>query len=80
MLLLSAVTLAWQLRLHPGNASWIAAKVAGLVAYVVLGAIALRPGRPRHVRASAFGAALVVVGWIVSVAITKSPLGLLLPV
>jgi uncharacterized membrane protein SirB2 len=76
VLLLSALMLAWMLRLTPDRAPWLLAKVVGLVVYVVLGVIALRPGRPRAVRASAWVGALAVVAWIVSVAVTKSPLGL----
>ena len=77
VLLLSALALAWMLRLTPGNAPWLLAKILGLVAYVALGVVALRPGRPRAVRATAFLGALLVVAWIVSVAITKRPLGFL---
>ena len=77
ILLISALVLAWMLRLLPGNAPWLLAKIVGLVVYVALGVIALRPGRPRAVRASAWVAALVVVAWIVSVALTKSPYGFL---
>jgi uncharacterized membrane protein SirB2 len=75
VLLLSGLTLAWSLRLTPANAPWLLAKLAGLVVYVGLGVVALRPGRPAAVRATAWVAALVTAGWIVSVAITKSPLG-----
>ena len=71
VLLLSALALAWMLRLTPGNAPWLLAKIVGLVVY------ALRPGRPLKVRAAAWVAALATVGWIVSVAVTKSPLGIL---
>ena len=39
--------------------------------------VALRPGRPAAVRGVAWVAALVTFGWIVSVAITKNPLGVL---
>jgi len=77
VLLLSALLLAWMLRLTPGNAPWLLAKVIGLVVYIGLGVVALRPGRPRGVRAAAWIAALLTAGWIVSVAITKSPLGFL---
>ena len=77
ILLISALVLAWMLRLSPGNAPWLLAKIVGLVVYVALGVIALRPGRPRAVRGSAWVAALVVVAWIVSVALTKSPYGFL---
>jgi uncharacterized membrane protein SirB2 len=75
VLLLSALTLAWLLRLNPGNAPWLLAKVIGLVVYVGLGVVALRPGRARAVRAAAWVGALATALWIVSVAITKSPLG-----
>lgn len=75
VLLLSALAMAWMLRLSPAGAPWLAAKIVGLVAYIVLGAIALRPGRPGRIRAAAWLAALFVAAWIVSVAITKQPLG-----
>ncbi|URI07919.1 SirB2 family protein [Aquincola tertiaricarbonis] len=75
VLLLSALSLAWLLRLDPRDAPWLTAKIVGLVVYVALGVVALRPGRPLWVRATAWMAALAIVGWIVSVAITKSPFG-----
>jgi uncharacterized membrane protein SirB2 len=75
VLLLSALTLAWMLRLTPGSAPWLLAKIIGLLLYIGLGVVALRPGRPRAVRASAWVAALLTFGWIVSVALTKNPLG-----
>ena len=77
VLLASALLLAWMLRLHPGNAPWILAKVVGLVAYVGLGVVALRPTRSLRVRATAWVAALVTALWIVSVAVTKRPSGFL---
>jgi len=77
VLLLSALTLAWMLRLTPASAPWLAAKIVGLVIYVGLGVIALKPARPPRVRAAAWVAALATAGWIVSVAITKNPLGVL---
>lgn len=77
VLLLSALMLAWTLRLNPVHAPWLMAKIIGLVLYVALGMLALRPGRPPALRVAAGMAALATVGWIVSVAITKSPLGFL---
>jgi uncharacterized membrane protein SirB2 len=76
VLLGSALAMLWQLRLSPLEAPWVLAKIVGLVVYVGLGTVALKPGRPRGVRAGAWVAALLVFGWIVSVAITKRPLGL----
>jgi uncharacterized membrane protein SirB2 len=75
VLLLSALTLAWMLRLTPMNSPWLLAKIVGLFVYVGLGVVALRPGRPVAVRATAWVAALSVAGWIVSVAITKNVFG-----
>jgi len=77
LLLVSAVVLAWMLRLTPSAASWLAAKIAGLLLYIGLGMLALRPGRPLPLRLGAWLAALLVFGWIVSVALTKNPLGIL---
>ena len=77
LLLISALLLAWMLRLTPGTAPWLVAKIVGLAIYIGLGMPALRPGRPVGVRAAAWLAALATFGWIVSVAITKSPLGIL---
>jgi len=77
VLLLSALAMAWTLRLTPGNAPWLLAKIVGLVLYVAFGVVALRPGRSLAVRAAAWVAALATVGWIVSVAITKNPRGFL---
>ena len=76
VLLASALWLAWQLGAQDTR-SWLAAKIAGLAAYIVLGTIALRRGKTRGVRLATFVAALATFGYIVSVAVTKSPLGLL---
>lgn len=77
VLLASALTLAWMLRLTPIEAPWLLAKIIGLLVYIGLGVVALKPGRPTALRAAAWLAALAVVGWIVSVAVTKNPFGLL---
>ncbi len=77
VLLLSALAMAWMLRMTPGNAPWLAAKIVGLLVYIALGVVALRPGLPLPARASALVAALAVFAWIVSVALFKRPLGFL---
>ncbi len=77
VLLVSAVTLAWMLGISPLSSPWLLAKVLGLFVYIGLGLVALRPGLPAGVRAAAWIGALLTVGWIISVAITKSPLGAL---
>lgn len=75
ILLASALWLAWQL--GRGAAPWIAAKVVALLVYIALGTIALKRGRTPAIRAAAFFAALAAFGYIVSVAMTKSPWGAL---
>ncbi len=75
VLLASALALAWMLRLTPGNAPWLTAKIVGLLVYIGLGMVALRPGRPWPLRLSAWLLALATVGWIVSVALSKDPWG-----
>jgi uncharacterized membrane protein SirB2 len=77
ILLLSALTLAWMLQVTPLSAPWLMAKVIGLVVYIALGVVAMRRTLPTRVRATAWVGALLTVSWVVSVAITKSPLGAL---
>ena len=45
-LLASAIGLAITIGQYPGTSGWLTAKVAGLVAYIVLGSFALKRGRP----------------------------------
>ena len=77
VLLGSALTMAWMLRLTPDSAPWLVAKIVGLVLYIALGMAALRPGLSGSTRAISWVLALVTFGWIVSVAISKNPLGVL---
>jgi uncharacterized membrane protein SirB2 len=75
VLLLSALALAWMLRLNPAHAPWLLAKIVALVVYIGFGMLALRPRLSRGSRVLAFAAALATFGYIVSVAITKQPAG-----
>jgi uncharacterized membrane protein SirB2 len=77
VLLASAIALAVSIDSYPLTHDWLTAKVGGLIAYIVLGSVALKRGRTRAIRVAAFVAALAVFAYIVSVAITKSPAGLL---
>ncbi len=75
VLLGAAVWLAWHSGFAPWNTPWLGAKVLGLLTYIALGAIALRRGRTREIRAIAWCAALVVFFWILSVARLRTPAG-----
>ena len=74
-LLLSAIALAWMAGQYPFVHGWLTAKIVGLLAYIGLGMVALKPGRAMAVRAGAFVAALATFSWIVSVALSKTPAG-----
>jgi len=75
VLLASALTLAWMLRLNPTGSPWLMAKIVGLLLYIALGMVALRPRYPLALRGGAWAAALLVLGWIASVALLKNPWG-----
>lgn len=72
VLLTSAVLLAVILAQYPGVHGWLTAKVVGLLAYIALGSIALKRGRTKAIRVAAWFAALLVFGYIVSVALTRA--------
>ena len=74
LLLAAGIWLAFELRLSPAATPWLAAKLVALPVYVGLGALALRPGRPKQVRVAAWMAALAVFGYIAAVAVTRSAL------
>lgn len=75
VLLLSALGLLWQLRPELSQAPWLAAKLSGLLVYIGLGIVALKPGRPIGLRVAAFVGALLTVSWMISVALSKHSLG-----
>lgn len=74
LLLVSAVTLAVWSGQYPFVQSWLTAKVLALLAYIVLGAIALKRGRTKRTRAVAFVLALGCFAYIVGTAVAKHPL------
>ena len=76
-LLLSAIGLAWMAGQYPFVHGWLTAKIVGLLAYIGLGAMALRRGRTREIRRRYFMLALLAYAYIVSVALTRNPLILL---
>ena len=76
VLLASAIALALQSGQYPFAQSWLTAKLLALFAYIALGAVALKRGRSKKIRAIAFALALVAALYIVCVALTRSPLGL----
>lgn len=77
VLLTTALMLMNIIHQYPIGTAWLTAKIGLLVAYMVLGSIALRYGSTKRIRVAALLAALATVGFLVTVARTHQPLGLL---
>jgi uncharacterized membrane protein SirB2 len=77
VLLTTALMLTTVIHQYPFAVGWLTAKVVLLVAYIVLGSIALKRGRTRAIRVTAFLAALATIGFLVTVARAHHPLGIL---
>ena|SRR6187397_2949843 len=75
VLLTAALMLATMLRQYPFVHGWLTTKVLLLVVYVALGSYALKRGATPTVRAWTFAAALLVYGFIISVARAHDPRG-----
>lgn len=73
LLLGAAIALAVMSAQYPFAQGWLTAKVLALLLYIGIGRIALQPGQPRSRQAVAFAAALASVGYIVGVALSRSP-------
>lgn len=71
LLLTSALVMVALSGQYPFVQDWLTAKVLALIAYIVLGTVALKRGRNKTVRVWAFIAALTVFAYIGSVAMTK---------
>jgi uncharacterized membrane protein SirB2 len=76
-LLGAALLLMTLLHQYPIQQNWLTAKLLLIVVYVVLGVFALRRGRTYRVRAGCFAAAVLVYLFVISVARTHDPLGVL---
>lgn len=77
VLLIAALTLAAMSEQYPFVVDWVTAKVLGVIAYIILGALALRDASTRGMRIVCWLAALTAFGWIVSVALSRHPAGFL---
>ena len=76
VLLTAALMLVTILHQYPFVHAWLTTKVLLLVVYVVLGSHALKRGPTPAARAWTFAAALLVYGFIISVARAHDPRGL----
>jgi uncharacterized membrane protein SirB2 len=74
VLLAAAIWLTTIIQQYPGTHGWLSAKVAGLIAYILLGTVALKRGRTKQHRAAAWVAAQLAFFYIVAVALTRDAL------
>lgn len=74
LFLVTGIAMVVNLQLAVLQNNWLLAKFAGLIVYIVLGAIALRRGRTLKIRVIAFAGALLAFAYIVNTALTKSPI------
>lgn len=73
VLLVAALGMAVTVARFPGMHAFLAAKIGGLVAYILLGLTAFRWAGSQRGRIAAWLAAQTVFFYIVGVALTKSP-------
>jgi len=59
---------------YPLVHDWLTAKVIALLIYIGLGMVALRYGRTMRQKKIAYGLAIVVFGYILLVAVTRTPI------
>ena len=77
VLLISAAVLVALTQQYPGIDAWLTVKVLALIAYIGLGVFAFRRGKTKIARVSYLAAAIAAFGFMVSVSLTRSPLGFL---
>ena len=75
LLLGSAIGMLVVWQLSPVALSWLVAKILALIAYIVLGMIALRFGRSKKEKVTAWLLAMLSAAYIVSVAYSKNAWG-----
>ena len=74
VLLVSAIILASQWGWSALQMPWLLTKIMALLVYIALGVLALKKGRNKVIRTSAWLAAILTFSYIIAVAITKNPL------
>ena len=73
LLLVSALGLAYTIQQYPFVDAWLTAKFFALLLYIGLGTVALKHGKSKTIRFSAWLAAMAVFAYIVLVAMNHDP-------
>ena len=74
LLLASGIALAVLMQQYPLVHGWLTAKLFALIAYIVLGTLALKRGKTKAQRVTAWIAGLLVFGYMLAVARAHDPL------
>lgn len=75
-LLAAGVSLLVMLSLNPVLVPWVGVKLICLLLYIVLGSLSLKRAPSERVRQLAYAGALLMFGFIVTIALAQHPLGL----
>ena len=73
LLLFSGIAMAVSIRQYPLTDAWLTAKLFALLAYIIIGSLALKRGSTRRIRLWAGLGALACYLYIVAVALSHSP-------
>ena len=73
LLLASGIALIFETHFGVIWETWLLAKIAGIVVYILLGLVAIRLGRTRRAQALAYVAAIAVFAYVAGNAVAKSP-------
>ncbi|MEN8179001.1 MAG: SirB2 family protein [Pseudomonadota bacterium] len=74
ILLVSGLTMASIIQQYPLLDAWLSAKFFALLSYIIFGSIALKRGRSKQIRKWAGPLAIVCYLYIISTALSRSPL------
>lgn len=74
----TGIMLALTIEQYPLVHPWLTAKFTALLAYIILGSVALKHGKTKFQRRLAFVGALAAFFYIIAVATTHSPLPMML--
>jgi uncharacterized membrane protein SirB2 len=72
LLLASGIALIVELNVDVMQQNWLLAKIAGIIAYILLGFVTMRLGRTPQARMLAYAAALAVFAYAAGTAVAKS--------
>lgn len=75
-LLAAGVSLLVMLSLNPVSIPWLGVKLICMLLYIVLGSLSLKRAPSENVRRLAYAGALLIFGFIVTIALSHHPLGL----